>query len=172
MKRVHWLGLLSLLLFGCAQPPHYRIVELPPLPGYHFSDAYDIDNKGVVTGYSETSEAARVTQWRDGVPRDLGAAPPPNERELREEARQFGVRRRSEFVGAMPRSAEGGEYFATLQRGKKIYDLNTRIVPPNPEWQLWTARAINRKGMIVGAGLYQGRNRGFLLIPTRQRAGR
>lgn len=48
--------------------------------------------------------------------------------------------------------------------GYTVYHLNT-LIPENSGWDLETARAINRRGEIVGQGIYQGQRRAFLLIP-------
>ena len=150
MTQMRWL-LLFLLIGGCAGQPHYRVVELKPLPGFHFSDANDIDDAGVAYGYCEENEVTRNTLWRGGVPAASDEQPKkPGRRDV---------------VGAETRQAGSGIYYAIVRKDKKVYDLNQCIDRPN-EWELWSARAMNRKGQIVGAGLYQGRNRGFLLIPA------
>ena len=154
MNRMHTLALL-LLVTGCSSAPHYRVVELKPLPGFHFSDANDIDDKGLAYGYCEEGNNTRNTLWRDGVPFESNKQPAkPGRRDV------VGARR----VGGKP-----GVYHAIVRRGGKVYDLNDCIERDN-EWQLWSARAMNRKGEIVGAGLFQGKNRGFLLVPARKRS--
>src|SRR5688572_531725 len=135
MMRLHWLvaqTFLSviLLLAGCTGAPHYRIVELKPLPGFHFSDANDIDDRGVVYGYCEENQQTRNTVWRDGLPYESNEQPKkPGRRDV---------------VGAQTRQAGSGIYYATVRKGKKTFDLNQCIDPDN-EWELWSARAINRK---------------------------
>ena len=43
-------------------------------------------------------------------------------------------------------------------------DLNDRVAPDSG-WQLLRATAINERGQIVGYGLFQGQQVGFLLTP-------
>ena len=160
MIKMRWLvahTFLSvfLMLGGCSSAPHYRVVELKPLPGFHFSDANDIDDRGVAYGYCEEGDATRNTIWRGGVPYESNKQPAkPGRRDV---------------VGARPLGGKPGVYHAIVRTGGKVYDLNGCIDRDN-EWQLWSARAMDRNGEIVGAGLFQGRNRGFLLIPSHKKS--
>ena len=53
---------------------------------------------------------------------------------------------------------------AVLWHQNKIYDLN-RLIVQNHDWILSEAQDINNKGEIIGTGMYQGKQRGFLLKP-------
>ena len=51
-----------------------------------------------------------------------------------------------------------------LWENGQMFDLNDRL-PPDSGWELLEARAINNRGQIVGHGLLNGEQRGFLLTP-------
>lgn len=61
-----------------AQAQHYSVVDLGTL-GHTISEAYDINDSGVIVGYSTTFADgywyAHAFQWRDGVMIDLGLLP-------------------------------------------------------------------------------------------------
>jgi hypothetical protein len=46
----------------------------------------------------------------------------------------------------------------------ELVDLNERIAPDSG-WQLSRATAINDRGQIVGCGVFQGQQAGFVLTP-------
>jgi probable HAF family extracellular repeat protein len=62
--------------------------------------------------------------------------------------------------------ASGGRAF--IYREGAMVDLNS-LLPAESGWVLTTASGINDAGEIVGTGLYDGVERGFVLIPTRGR---
>jgi hypothetical protein len=45
-------------------------------------------------------------------------------------------------------------------------DLNA-LLPADSGWMLQTAMAVNARGEIVGAGIFHGDDRGFLLMPRK-----
>ncbi len=51
-----------------------------------------------------------------------------------------------------------------LWENGQMFDLNDRL-PPDSGWELLDARAINNRGQIVGHGLLNGEQQGFLLTP-------
>ena len=53
---------------------------------------------------------------------------------------------------------------AFVYRGGKIQDLNN-LISKDADWTLEEARGINDRGQIVGRGLHDGQQRGFLLTP-------
>jgi hypothetical protein len=55
-----------------------------------------------------------------------------------------------------------GDYHAALFEHGKVYDLNT-LIPPGSGWTLTKANAISNTGVIVGAGILNGQQRGFIL---------
>jgi probable HAF family extracellular repeat protein len=57
-----------------------------------------------------------------------------------------------------------GLVHAFLAQGGQMLDLNARI-PPGSGWVLSHAAGINNNGWIVGWGRFEGRTRGFLLVP-------
>lgn len=56
---------------------------------------------------------------------------------------------------------------AFLYENGVMQDLNDLVLPKS-EWELQRATAINNRGWIVGAGLYAGQQRAFLLLPLRR----
>jgi probable HAF family extracellular repeat protein len=58
----------------------------------------------------------------------------------------------------------GGIVHAFVWQAGQMTDLNTRI-PPGSGWTLTHASAINNSGAIVGWGRFQGKTRGFMLVP-------
>ncbi len=53
---------------------------------------------------------------------------------------------------------------AFLWRAGKMWDLN-RLLPARSGWVLVSANGLNKRGQIVGDGLYQNRHHAFLLTP-------
>jgi probable HAF family extracellular repeat protein len=58
-----------------------------------------------------------------------------------------------------------GTFHAFLYRDGRMENLNRRL-PPQSEWVLERANAINDRGQIVGAARIRGRLRAFLLSPA------
>jgi hypothetical protein len=55
-----------------------------------------------------------------------------------------------------------GNFHAALFEHGKVYDLNT-LIPAGSGWTLTAANAISNAGVIVGAGILNGQQRGFVL---------
>lgn len=90
------------------------------VPGFRFSQAMDINDRGQIAGYGENrtfDDDARAVLWHAGAAQDLN-----------------------------------------------------RLIPPGSGWTLRHARAINNRGQILGTGTYQGKPRGFLLVPVKDLA--
>ncbi|WP_158506178.1 hypothetical protein [Synechocystis sp. PCC 7509] len=48
----------------------------------------------------------------------------------------------------------------------RLQDINT-LIPPNSSFILNSANAINNSGQIVGTGIVNGQQHGFILTPTK-----
>lgn len=75
-----------------------------------------------------------------------------------------GINNADQIVGA---SLTGGNdaFHAFLFTGGIMYDLNQLLVDAD-RWELLQAVGINDQGQIVGVGLLDGQDHGFLLNPT------
>ena len=74
----------------------------------------------------------------------------------------LGVNDSSQVVGWMGQTTNFERAFSW--DNCETVDLNNRIAPDSG-WQLLHATAINERGQIVGYGLFQGQQVGFLLTP-------
>jgi probable HAF family extracellular repeat protein len=133
------------------------VIDLGTLAGPAFpnftSQAHAITAGGEVVGSSDTSVLAEhAFRWVDGVMTDLAPAA--------RWSRAFGVNDEGDAVGV---AADGS---AALFRADTVTNLQQEI-PPDSQWQLAEARAINAHGQIVGVGTMGGLpfRRAFLLQP-------
>lgn len=111
----------------------------------------------MIVGYSsKSSQQVAAVRWSSGTISTLGQLP-GGPWSIAEDVNSAGV-----VVGGAKDSA--GVSRAVRWSGGSIVDLNTEI-PAGSGWQLQSAAAINDNGWIVGSGVYNGVDRGFLLIP-------
>ncbi len=87
---------------------------------------------------------------------DLGTLPGDNE------TIATGINASGQVVGSSRRS---GPARAFVWSDGLMSDLNS-LIPPDSGWVLRSAAAINDADQIVGWGLHNGADRGFLLTPT------
>lgn len=132
------------------------LTELASLGG-PYSVGYGINTVGDVVGTSTLASGAKRAAWwpGGGSPLDLGTFGG-------DEAGAYGINDHNQIVGYATNAA--GEWRAFLHEHNTLIDLNT-LLPDNSGWVLMAAYGINASGQIVGAGLYQGKQRGFLLTP-------
>ena len=93
--------------------------------------------------------------WHAGSTRSMGG--PSGDRLL-----PLGMNDSSQVVGWMGQTTNVERAF--LWDNCETVDLNDRVAPDSG-WQLLRATAINERGQIVGYGLFQGQQVGFLLTP-------
>ena len=145
--------------------------DLGTLPGWINSYAYGINDRGEVVGSvsdatgrpygvdidpTDTDGRADAFLWRDGKMTSLGTLPGSRDSEA------YGIDDSGTIVGRSDGKA------VAWQEGK-IRDLNA-FIPAGSGWVLQEARAINRKGQIVGIGTLAGKPHSFLLTPRLGRA--
>jgi probable HAF family extracellular repeat protein len=111
-------------------------------------------NKRQVTGLAYLANgAAHAFLWTAGSMKDLGT--------LGSTSWGFGINDSGLVVG---QSSFGNTYHAFVFSGGKMRDLN-KLIPPGSGWTLVAAHSINNTGQIVGEGVHNGQQHGFLLTP-------
>ncbi|MCC7377185.1 MAG: hypothetical protein IT581_21165 [Verrucomicrobiales bacterium] len=135
------------------------LITYPPLAGQTGTVATSVNDAGAFAGYLVTSSgavhaAAGLTNdaWTD-LGDGFGGG----------DARIHGLNNFEQAVG----TARGtdGQYRAFYFERGRFYDLN-QLLPPDSDWHLTDATAINDQGQIVGFGERAGQTRAFLLFPA------
>jgi probable HAF family extracellular repeat protein len=128
--------------------------------GYLWAEATDVNNQGVVVGgsWSDSTESSKhAFRWTQaGGIEDLGT--------LGGEATAAAINEAGLIVGASRLDASTYLEHAFLYRGGEMLDLND-LIDPLSDWVLTSATDINGRGQIVGTGLLNGQQRGFILTP-------
>ena len=141
------------------------IHELGTLPGDYASEAFAVNNRSAVVGYSRTAYSLRAFVWtpQAGM-QGLGILPGDSF------SRALGINDAGEIVGS---SGHSHETRAVLWNSKgEAQDLNTLATLP-AGIKLMEAIGINAKGQIVALGKderegddHEGYNLVFLLTPS------
>lgn len=128
--------------------------------GGDWSQAYAINTAGVVTGAAYTT--GNLTQmafvYSNGNMRSLGV--------LSANGLSVGRAINSANTVVGYATAASGSYHAFIYSGSKMQDLNN-LIPANSGWVLSQANGINDSGEIVGYGIVNGLEHGFLLTPKK-----
>ena len=126
--------------------------------GGPWSEAWAINNKGQITGmaYTPASSHAFITTGT-GKLKDLGTIPGSDA------SWGLSINNSGAVVGYCPFA---DTYHGFIYKGGKIYDLN-KFLPAGSGWELIFAEGINDNGQIVGLGMHNGQERGFLLTPNK-----
>jgi probable HAF family extracellular repeat protein len=133
------------------------ITTLPIFGGA--SEALDISDAGYVVGFGAVSPGSTmgfiIGPGSDvaALTGTLGGA----------SSAAYGVNNLGHAVGESWTAAGDVRAFVVDDRG--IVDLNT-LIPPDSGWHLTHAEAINDAGMIVGWGMFEGRQLAFVLEPV------
>ena len=116
-----------------------------------------IGASGDVIGYElgPLLDLQSAALWRVGSLRPLSG--PSGERVL-----PLGINASSQVVGWMGQTPDSERAF--MWDNGEVLDLNERIAPDSG-WHLSRATAINDRGQIVGCGVFQGQQAGFVLTP-------
>jgi probable HAF family extracellular repeat protein len=123
------------------------------------SEAKDINDRGQVVGSSNTATGSiSAFLYTDGAMRDVGT--------VAAYAGSLGeaINNRGQVVGELlPVDSDDPTHAFLYSRGK-LRDLND-LLPPDSGWELNFALGINDRGQIVGVGVHDGLQRGFLMTP-------
>ena len=131
--------------------------------GGDWSQAYGINSAGQITGtaYTKGNLGAHAFLCGNGAMKDLGTLG---------DAYSTGtsINTNGVVVGyaSVPDSSETLVYHAFLYSGSKMQDLN-KLIPAKSGWVLTQANGINDSGEIVGYGMINGQEHGFLLTPSK-----
>jgi probable HAF family extracellular repeat protein len=172
MAEVDALPVHAFLASFDAYGRHMR--DLGTIPGFRDTYATAISEDGVVAGYSGTVSVPKLTTlygpshawvWQQGRMHDLGTL------HAGESSYAYGINDAAVVVGCSGEDIAplGSRLRPARERAvrwvdKRVQDLNA-LVAPGSGWTLHCARAINRRGWIVGDGTFKKRDRAFLLIP-------
>jgi probable HAF family extracellular repeat protein len=136
--------------------------DLGTLPGDTHSDAFSINTRGEVVGYSSGPVGARAFLWtRSGGMEDLGTLPGGDF------SRALSINDRGEVVGTSDTSLGARAFLWTRSGG--MQDLNT-MIPAGNDFILFEAVGVNDLGMILAIGRDddgQGHPHGYHEFPTR-----
>lgn len=128
------------------------------IPDCQHSVGYDINDAGSVAGYYYPDIMGyRRAFVHDGALHDLGVLPGYDA------SAALGINQAGHVVGVC---ATGGEQHAFLY-DTEMRDLND-LIEPGSGWILTEAHDVNDGGAIVGKGIYNGVESGFILTPTPQ----
>lgn len=129
-----------------------------PLNGTYGS-ATALNVSGNIVGQADTILGdIHAFVYNSGVsPTDLGTLPST----LLSYSAAFGINKDRTIVGT---SYTDSGYHAFVVACSDMTDLNT-LIPSTSGWVLQQARGVNNKGQIVGYGLINGQQHGFLLTP-------
>jgi probable HAF family extracellular repeat protein len=126
-----------------------RMVDLATPPGSFSGQASDINDHGQVVGSSFDGQHAFL--YRDGRFTDLGFAGTPQ-----------AISARGLIVGSFCVDPACVTVHAFAYDKGQLRDLNS-LLPAGSGWELTQATDVNRRGQIVGSGMHDGVQRGFIL---------
>ena len=126
--------------------------------GGAWSQAYAINNKGQITGvgYTKGGLAHAFIANKTGPLVDLGTIAGSTSTVW-----GFAINDAGAVVG---KSTFANTYHAFIYSAGKIKDLN-KLIPSGSGWVLIDAEGINAAGQIVGMGMHNGQEHGYLLTP-------
>jgi probable HAF family extracellular repeat protein len=118
-----------------------------------------INDSGWVVGTRDGGSGfTHAVLYRDGAITDIHAS------WITGHSQATGIDSAGQIVGYFDTDGGGSDMHAFLYSDGTLRDLNT-LIPKNSGWWLQNATAINGVGQIVGYGMRNGRQRGFLLTP-------
>lgn len=135
--------------------------DLNVFGGSRNSQAVAINNNGTVAGLADTypgslNYGAHISfLWKSGISTELRSLTADQVATVK------GINTAGVCVGV---SGQSLDMHAVAWSGEDAVDLQTRI-PGNAGWSLQSAASINDAGEIVGVGIHNGVQSGFLLTP-------
>ena len=125
------------------------------------SDAYGLNNRGQVVGFSEMADyAVHAFLWdADTGMTDIGTIADYWGREA------LAINTAGQVIGVVY-DDQGGNMRPFLYADGVMHDLND-LIPAGSGWVLRNASAINNAGMIVGNGKLNEAGRAFMLVPLK-----
>lgn len=141
-------------------PPRFQVIDLGMVEG-NDNMIHAINNAGHLAGAANRAPGGIQAFVHDGSRLPLGTL-----------GGAFSVAHSINNSGQVVGGSltEGNETFhAFLFTEGGMYDLNQLLVDA-PDWELLQAVGINDQGQIVGVGLRDGQDHGFLLNPTETKA--
>jgi probable HAF family extracellular repeat protein len=136
--------------------PSGKLTVLSTFPGEIDSVGRAINDLGQVTGQANTTSTAHAFLWTKSATVDLDTNGSANSLGL-------AINNHSVVVGFFALTDTNDHGFAYING--KMRDLNT-LIPAHTGWVLNQANGINDAGEIVGDGVLNGENHGFLLKPV------
>ena len=147
-----------------------EMIDLGTLPGGEIAQARAINENGQIVGYSTTGPEQQFSGpgmhaflWEEGVFTDLGTLPGADT------SLAYDMNESGKAVGYAMTPGTGGDpngrFVAVVWLDGAIVDLND-VIPAGSGWDLTAAWGINDAGQIVGSGLLNGVQRGFVLSPS------
>jgi probable HAF family extracellular repeat protein len=123
--------------------------------GSYLNRANAINDNGVVVGDAtigiETSSGSAPVEvpvvWQNGIPQRLGTS----------SGNALGINNAGQIVGT--------NFDAMLWQNGQTIHLDS-LLPMGSAWDLKVAHDINERGQIVGLGVYNGKQRAFLMTPV------
>ena len=140
-----------------------QVLNLGSLGGTGFNSwALDINDNGVVTGFSDTPDNLHhhsfIYDLEVGQMIDIGAPPGHADSEA------WAINNLGHVVGQTGSEVVFGDWDPFFYNGTSMVDLNN-VIPANSGWHLVWAFDINDNDWIVGFGQHNGQDRAFLLVP-------
>lgn len=123
------------------------------------SEAWLINNVGIVAGHSWGGTQYRSFIYANGIAVDLGLL------SGFERAYAWGLSDSGQVVGSVTNAVSGLSH-AFIYTGGEMIDLNSLLVAGHGWEYLSAANAINSHGQIAGYGKISGQFRGFLVTPN------
>lgn len=152
------------------------ITNLPVLPAHDLpesdSGARAVNVSGQIAGYSAPNSlpnaARRAVVWSGSTVSDLGVLTNGSSSEA------WDINGFGQVVGGADRQTGRRAFLYTAGQMRDLNDLihdsrdraGSDFVFANSTWELREARAINTSGAIVGTGVRNGSQRGFLAVPA------
>jgi len=133
--------------------------DIAPLVGGATNNfAHAINSAGALAGGMTINGAAQAFRWEPGQNPVLLGKLVNNGYSI-----AYGMNNFRQVVGVADNTS--GSRRAILHSAEQLYDLND-LLPPDFQWELDEARAINSDGWIAGTGRTNGQTRAFLALPA------